>query len=116
MLISLAGVFGHVEARGAVRTGSVTGSLLPSLQLTFACEGRMKVNSKLSSSFTASKQDILVIVCQPFHIVLAQLTVPPPAGLVWEDLQVLLQGQLYGFLRNHDARGPVVESSLIVFP
>lgn len=78
----------------------------------------MKVSSMVPSSFRASKQDIPVIVCQPFHRALTQLTAPPPAGLVWEDLQVLLQGQLYTacFSRNRDARGSVVESLLTAFP
>lgn len=75
---------------GKNRTGLVTGSLLPSPQLPFACGEHMKVSSMVPSSFRASKQDIPVIVCQPFHIALAQLTAPPPAVLVWKDLQVLL--------------------------
>ena len=78
----------------------------------------MKVSSRVLSSCRASKQDIPVIVCQPFHIALAQLTATPLAGPVWEDLKVLLQGQQCTacFSRNNDAWGSVVESLLTAFP
>lgn len=111
VLVSLAGKFGHVKARHENKTGLVTGFLRPSPQLPLACGGHIKVSSMVPSSFRASKQDILVIVCQPFHITLASSQHRPQ--LTWSGRTSKSSAC---FSRNHDARGSVVESLLTAFP